>query len=118
MTFYDELRAAIGSGSELEATFGVPAILTRTTGGVKDPDTGKIASKTVTPYPVNVSKRVIDITSSDGGKAEATAFDMWFEPVPGDTITLAGKTYRVSAVQSDEPDGIGISWVAIVGSGA
>lgn len=118
MSVYDELREALGTGSELEATFGVPAILTRTTGGIKDPDTGKIGSKTVTPIPVNVSKRTIEITTKDGGKAEATAFDMWFEPIPGDTITLAGKSYRVSAVQSDEPDGFGISWVAIVGSGA
>lgn len=118
MTFYDELRAGIGPGSELEAVFGVPAILTRTVGGIKDPDTLKISSRTVTPYPVNVSKRTIEVTTKDGGKAEATAFDMWFEPFPGDTITLAGKSYRVNAVQSDEPDGQGISWVAIVGSGA
>lgn len=118
MTFYAELREALGPGSELEATFGVPAILTRTTGGIKDPDTLKISSRTTTPYPVNVAKRTVEVTTKDGGKAEATAFDMWFEPIPGDVITLAGKSYRVTAVDADEPDGIGITWVAIVGSGS
>lgn len=118
MSFYDDLRAAVGPGSEIEATFGVPAILTRTTGGIKDPDTGKVSSKTVTPHNVNVAKRTVKITVEGGGKAEATAFDMWFEPLPGDVITLAGKSYRIGSVEADEPDGIPIGWLAIVGSGS
>lgn len=118
MTFYDELRAGIGPGSELETTFGVPAILTRTTSGTKNPDTGKVSSKTRTDIPVNVSKRTVEVTTKEGGKSEATGFDMWIEPKTGDIITLGGKTYNVTAVNADEPDGIGISWVAIVGSGS
>ncbi|KAA9018297.1 hypothetical protein [Sphingobium limneticum] len=118
MSFYDDLRAGVGPGSEIEATFGVPAILTRTTGGVKDPDSGNVSSKTITPHNVNVAKRTVEITVKDGGKAEATAFDIWFEPLPGDVITLAGKSYRVASVEADEPDGIPIGWIAVVGSGS
>lgn len=118
MSFYDELRAAVGPGSELEATFGLPAILTRTTTSERDPDTGKVKNKARTDIPVNVAKRKVEVTTENGGKSEATAFDMWVKPVPGDVITFGGATYRVEKVEADEPDGLPMSYLAIVGSGS
>lgn len=118
MTAWDELRTAIGPGGELEAALGTPAIIRRPTSGARDPDTGKVASHAEQLIPCNVVRRTVELTTKEGGKIEATAFDIWTEPLSGDVIEFAGKTYRVSSVNEDAPDGLPISWVAIVGSGS
>lgn len=118
MSFYDDLRAGVGPGSEVEQTFGLPAILTRITPGTRNPDTGKVSGKTTATIPVNVAKRPAKVESKDGGKSVSVAFDMWIKPIIGDIITFAGETFKVVSIEADDSDGIGISWVAFVESGA
>lgn len=118
MSVYTDLRAALGPGSELEATFGFSATLTRTIPGVRNRATGKVALCEQVAIPCLAARATIKIKAEDGTVSKVAGYTLWTEPKAGDTLTFAGQSYRITDIVEFNPNGTAICWNVVAGSGS
>ncbi len=115
MSVFEKLK----HGSEkLQGVFGLNATLVRTIPGTKNRATGKVSNSTQTTRSIKVARTSVEIESKEGLRSKASAFILWEECLIGDVIIFANQSHKVIEVRETNPDGNGLIWTAIVGSGA
>lgn len=115
MSFYGDMSETV---LDMLTEFGMPATLTRQTGGSFDPTTGVVTGSSTATYTVTVAQFDYDLKDSGADYQKETeirsgdkqillaASGFAVVPVQSDTITVAGTIYNIVNIKALSPAGV------------